>query len=104
MHIYAPNKNATGIWCSTKFVNGVGKTDDPHLIKWFLDHGYKVDDPHAVVKPQVKEVPIEPVEQSEPDFEAMTPNELRDWLKANGYGSKIKNIRDKEKLLNILRG
>lgn len=105
MLIYAPNKHATGVWCSTKFVNGVGETNDPHLIKWFLDHGYKVEDPHAVVKPQVVvETPTEVVEETEPDLEAMTPNELREWLKANGHGSKIKNIRDKEKLLNIARG
>ena len=43
-------------------------------------------------------------EASEPDFDAMTPNELREWMKANGYGSKIKNIRNKEKLLELLRG
>ena len=105
MLIYAPNKHATGVWCSTKFVNGVGETNDPHLIKWFLDHGYNVEDQHAVVKPQVVvETPIEVVEETEPDLEAMTPNELREWLKANGYGSQIKNIRDKEKLLNIARG
>lgn len=105
MLIYAPNKHATGVWCSTKFVNGVGETNDPHLIKWFLDHGYKVEELQGEVKPQVVvETPIEVVEETEPDLEAMTPNELREWLKSNGYGSQIKNIRDKEKLLNIARG
>jgi hypothetical protein len=34
----------------------------------------------------------------------MTPIELREWMRENGYGSKIKNIRNKEKLLEILRG
>lgn len=111
MKIYAPNKYATGTWCSTQFVNGVGETDDPLLIKWFVDHGYKVEDNKKVVKPQPSVV-IEPKNdeikeennQVEPDLESMTPNELREWLKANGYGSQIKNIRDKEKLLNIARG
>lgn len=111
MLIYAPNKQATGIWCSTKFVNGVGETNDPHLIKWFSDHGYKVEESKTVAKPQpvvVEEPPVEVVESEvkgeEVDLEAMTPIELREWLKANGYGSQIKNIRDKEKLLKIARG
>jgi hypothetical protein len=34
----------------------------------------------------------------------MTPNEIRDWMKENGYGHKMKNIRNKEKLLEIIRG
>lgn len=111
MLIYAPNKHATGTWCSTKFVNGVGETNDPHLIAWFLDHGYRVEDNKKVVEPQVylvKEDENDQInnenDQITVDLEAMTPNELREWLKANGHGSKIKNIRDKEKLLNIARG
>ena len=40
----------------------------------------------------------------EPDFDAMTPNELREWMREHGYGTKIKNTRNKEKLLEILRG
>ena len=40
----------------------------------------------------------------ETDFESMTPNELREWAKANGLGYQIKNIRNKEKLLEIVRG
>ena len=40
----------------------------------------------------------------QPDFDKMTPNELRDWMKANGFGMQIKNIRNKEKLLEIIRG
>ena len=39
-----------------------------------------------------------------PNFEKMTPIELRDWAKENGFGSQIKNIRNKEKLIEILRG
>ena len=51
---------------------------------------------------------VKEVETSEtaeqPDFEAMTPNEIRDWAKLNGYSNKIRNIRNKEKLLEIIRG
>ena len=101
MHIYAPNKNATGTWCSVQFRNGVGESNDPYIIDWFVKHGYKVEAPTTIPKVEVvKEVGEVP----QPDFESMTPNELRDWLRANGYGSKIKNIRNKEKLLEIVRG
>lgn len=40
--IYAPNKQYTGLSASVMFVNGVGETSDPHLIKWFRERGYKV--------------------------------------------------------------
>lgn len=42
--IYAPNPRYSGISASVKFVNGVGETDDPRLIKWFKSKGYKVED------------------------------------------------------------
>jgi hypothetical protein len=98
MKIYAPVKNATGVWCNVHFKNGVGETDNPHLIEWFKKHGYAVDamddTPSVVIEPSNNEV----------DLESMTPIEIREWAKANGFGSKIKNIRNKEKLLEIIRG
>lgn len=102
MKIYAPNKQATGTWCSVRFVNGVGETNDPHLIKWFKEHGYKLEEvPTTKV---VTETILNEVVETTDDFESMTPNQLREWMKSNGYGSKIKNIRDKEKLIKIVRG
>lgn len=97
MKIYAPVKDADGVWCSVRFVNGVGETNDPHLIDWFKQHGYRIEKCDKPV-----EIPVEKCD--EVDFESMTPNQLREWMKTNGYGSQIKNIRDKEKLLNIIRG
>lgn len=44
MKIYSPNKEYTGVSASVPFCNGMGETEDPHLIKWFKDHGYKVDE------------------------------------------------------------
>lgn len=41
--IYAPNKRYCGVSASVEFVNGVGETDDPRLIKWFKSKGYKVE-------------------------------------------------------------
>lgn len=115
MKIYAPVKTATGNYCSVRFVNGVGETDNPHLINWFLDHGYKVEDVKEKVEPKTSESTLNDVlttvsdeeedsESGEADLESMTPLEIRDWAKANGYGSKIKNIRNKEKLIEVLRG
>ena len=105
MKIYAPVANANGVWCSVLFVNGVGETDNPHLIRWFKEHGYRIEDSNFVIQPQ-NEVIDEVLDQidNEPNFDAMNPNELRDWMKANGYGREIKNIRNKEKLLEIIRG
>ena len=102
MKIYAPVKDATGVWATVRFVNGVGETDDPYLIEWFKSHGYKVpiqSDSEQEVKPtnNINE------KYKDVDFESMTPNQLREWLCDHGYGTRIKNTRSKEKLLNILR-
>lgn len=112
MKIYAPVKDANGTWATVRFVNGVGETDDPHLIKWFKTHGYKVaieDKPVEDIGKQNIESVVTTSDHTEkednlPDFEAMTPNELRNWAKANGFGDVIKNTRNKEKLIEILRG
>lgn len=123
MKIYAPVKDANGVWASVRFVNGVGETDDPKLIKWFETHGYtiemsqnpvekcvemseKLDEKcdEVVVEPEIEEVEMMGYAERTPKFEDMTPIELRDWAKANGFGNKIKNTRNKEKLIEILRG
>ena len=125
MKIYAPVKDANGIYASVRFVNGVGETDNPRLIEWFRSHGYKLSgkftttDTHSdentsaeinqSVENDETEVQDDDVEMmGYPDkkksFEEMTPNELRQWMMENGFGSKIRNTRNKEKLLEILRG
>ena len=121
MKIYAPVKDANGVYASVRFVNGVGETDNPRLIEWFRTHGYKVpledDAPNVVIEPQNDQIKVENEEdeadvadelmgytEKTPNFEDMTPIELRDWAKANGFGNKIKNTRNKEKLIEILRG
>ena len=123
MKIYAPVKNASGNYCSVRFVYGVGETDKPHLIEWFKDHGYKVEEISVKPAENILEEVEQRVEQAatvaleievedvgevnqpvEPNLESMTPNEIRDWAKANGYGSIIKNTRNKEKLIELLRG
>lgn len=123
MKIYAPVKDANGVWASVRFVNGVGETDNPRLIEWFVKHGYSIEKSEKIELDSIEksanlviEVPNDQIElendedemmgyaEKEPNFDEMTPNELRDWAKANGFGGEIKNIRNKEKLIKILRG
>lgn len=114
MKIYAPVEDATGIWASVKFVNGVGETDNPTLVEWFRSHGYRIETETTVsleeIVPIVPDTPTwevggnESVEETEPDFDSMTPNELREWGREHGLGYKIRNTRNKEKLLEIIKG
>lgn len=53
MKVYSPNKEYTGISASVPFCNGTGETDDSHLIEWFKEHGYTVEEPMEA------EVPME---------------------------------------------
>ncbi len=94
MKIYTPVKGASGVYANTLFVNGVGETDNPNSIAYFREHGYKVEESGKV---QTKV-------ESEPDFDSMTVEQLRTWMKENGYGSQIKNFRNKEKLIAMIRG
>ena len=123
MKIYAPVKDFHGFRNNVRFVKGVGETDDNELIQWFINHGYtieksveKCEDSIEKLLEKCDEIESRRVEQAatvqsedvgtvnQPDFESMTPNELREWMKENGYGFKIKNIRSKDKLLEIIRG
>lgn len=113
MKIYAPVKDFNGWRGNVRFVNGVGETDDPQLIKWFETHGYKVpiqEDSNLVIEPQNDQIEVEDDEvelmgyaEKTPELEDMTPNELREFAKANGKGHLIKSIRNKEKLIEIIR-
>ena len=40
--IHSPNKQYDGVSASVRFDKGVGETSNPHLIKWFKEHGYEV--------------------------------------------------------------
>lgn len=112
MKIYAPNKQANGVYASVLFVDGVGETDNPNLIDWFRTHGYTLEksEPHIEIVEKCEKTPVETHDLCEendvtkPNFDEMTPNDIRQWAIENGYGSKIRNTRNKEKLLEILRG
>ena len=101
MKIYAPVDNVNGIYASVLFVNSVGETDNPALIEWFKSHGYRIE--------TSMEKCDEPIKKSlekcdNPNFEEMSPEELREWMREHGYGAKIKNTRSKDKLLEIVKG
>ena len=118
MKIYAPNKRANGVYASVRFVDGVGETNKPHLIEWFKRNGYTVEGEFVQdipvlnkIEEVVELVEKEPVvemmgyaEPTEPALEDMTPAELREHCKAIGKGHLMKNIRNKEKLIEIIRG
>ena len=104
MKIYAPVKSANGIWATVRFVNGVGETDDPRLIEWFRSHGYKVpleeDKPTPII---TVETPSDDIEAKD-EFETMSVDELRIWAKDHGLGGIVRNTKNKETLLEIIRG
>lgn len=104
MKIYAPVRNTNGVYASVRFVDGVGETDNPVLIRWFKEHGYLIESSH-ITEPPTKTVEIveEPSTFDSSEFDAMTPFELREWMKQNGLGMEIKNIKNKEKLIAIIK-
>lgn len=113
MKIYAPVKDFNGLRGNVRFTRGVGETNDPHLIKWFETHGYTVENEkplNLVIDELIDELenteeePVEMMGYSDktPTLEEMNPNELREFAKANGKGHLIKNIRNKEKLIEII--
>lgn len=40
--IYCNNNQYNGISAGVNFVNGVGITNDSHLISWFIENGYTI--------------------------------------------------------------
>lgn len=63
--IIAPNEQFTGVSASVNFVNGIGETDNPHLIGWFKEHGYTVE--KAKKPPKNPEPPKGPSENTDDD-------------------------------------
>lgn len=47
MKVYSQNKDYTGVSASVPFCGGVGETDDPRLLQWFVEHGYTVEKEQA---------------------------------------------------------
>ena len=114
MKIYAPVATTNGVYASVRFVNGVGETDNPQLIAWFKTRGYRVEEAPTNTSNVVIEAQNDQIETEDdqiemmgysdktPDFDKMTPYQLRQWMVEHGYN--VRNARSKEKLLQILRG
>ncbi|MCM1468493.1 MAG: lipase family protein [Alistipes sp.] len=86
--IIAPNKGYNGTAASVSFRNGIGETDKPHLIQWFKEHGYKVEETQAVEQehltgsngmPEAESVDYDPEVFKNMDMEA-----LKEYAQANG--------------------
>jgi len=106
MKIYAPNKTSCGVWATVRFVDGVGETDDLHLIEWFKQNGYRVEESvHQNKVVGTKPYTADRIDYTSQDleFDKMTPNQIREWLKLHGMGKEMKNIRNKEKLLEMVK-
>lgn len=104
MKVYAPNKNANGIYANTVFVNGVGETDNENAIRYFRKHGYIIEEPdRELVESANPESGSDVQTEIEPNYADMSVEELRNWMKAHGFGREIRNIQNKEKLLEIIR-
>lgn len=61
--ILSPNKGYIGVSASVAFSNGVGETEDKHLIEWFKDHGYDVIEEDTQVKNVEKSIDEMTVEE-----------------------------------------
>lgn len=70
--IFSPNTDYTGMSASVAFSNGVGETDDEHLINWFKEHNYTVVEQDTEVKTVEK------------TLDQMTVEELIVYAKENG--------------------
>lgn len=61
--IVAPNRAYNGVSAGVAFSDGVGDTDVPHLVEWFRQSGYQVEDvppaPPAAPAPPAR-VPPDP--------------------------------------------
>ena len=61
--IKAPNAQYTGISAGVAFQQGIGETDDPHLIAWFQERGYQVELPQEA-PPEEPPAPAKPASRA----------------------------------------
>lgn len=88
----------TGIRAGVHFKNGVGITNDRHLIDWFIQHGYEVDKTYSGGIPvkyerEFKEPP-KPLEE-------MTAKELREYIKSIGFGNEMGPLKNRDRLIEL---
>lgn len=57
--VIAPNQQYSGLSATVMFVNGVGETDDLHLLEWFKSRGYTVEHTEPEKGENQDDIPIE---------------------------------------------
>lgn len=120
MKIFTKVPDFTGIRASVMFVNGQGDTDDPRLIEWFRQKGYVIADgvstakveetlgvqAHTEEAEKLGDAKLQKLKEDPaiefPHFPSMSVEDIRAWAKKNGLGIKVKNYKDKDKLIAIL--
>lgn len=86
MKVYAPNEQYTGMSASVSFCNGVGETNNPHLLKWFQSHGYEIEGLLGSEEPM--EDPMEPQEENPEAAEEPAEKELDKETKRGKAGNQ----------------
>lgn len=98
MKIFAPNKQYTGTSAGVPFCNGVGETNDLHLLNWFRSHGYELE--KADMMDPARE-PIVPQFQILPgELESMKKEELK--ALADALELKYKTSVTNEQLIEMV--
>lgn len=62
--VIAPNQQYNGLSATVMFVDGVGETDNQHLLDWFKSKGYSVEYPEP--EPEEEQTP-KPEQSPEPE-------------------------------------
>lgn len=82
MNIYSTNKNYNGISATVQFRDGVGNTDNPYLIQWFIEHGYKTEEVQKPIEDmKVTELKELAKQKGIENFDKMKKDELIALLK-----------------------
>lgn len=73
--VLAPNKQYSGLSAGVMFVNGIGETDNEHLLQWFEEKGYIVERPEVTEDEALAAFDplIEGASTNEPDIPLIEP-------------------------------
>lgn len=91
--ILSPNKSYTGVSAGVAFSKGAGETEDKHLIEWFKEHGYTVE--------EIQEEQQNQQTNEEKPIDEMTVDELKAY--AEGKGIDFTGLTKKDDILNKIR-
>lgn len=99
--IYAPNNQYNGISASVAFARGVGETEDPTLLEWFIDHGYTVDEDEKK-EPDKNTLRLE--EMNADQLKVYTLEHSIDIGNSTSVNGILKKITDAQKKVNTPDG